>query len=87
MNVSENLTIKLERLEKHGYCNDLTFQEKLEIERLINEKINRSCSDCTRRAMFKLMKLLKENEPKPIIHFVGVVEPKPKRKYVRKPKA
>jgi len=73
MNVSKGLQEKLERFEKHQYCNDLTFLEKLEIERLVGEKMNRSCSSCRRTAMFKLIKMIKEQEPRtPVIHFIGV---------------
>jgi hypothetical protein len=73
MNVSKDLQAKLDRLEKIQSCNDLTFQNKLEIERLLGEKLNRSCGSCTRTAMFKLIKKLKEQKPRtPVIHFIGV---------------
>ena len=73
MNVSKDLQAKLDRLEKIQSCNDLTFQNKLEIERLLGEKLNRSCTSCVRTAMFKLIKKQKEQEPRtPVIHFIGI---------------
>jgi hypothetical protein len=72
MNVSEGLKQQLDNLDKKGYFR-LTHVHKLELEKHLGEKMNRSCADCVKSQMFKLIKKNKVQEPRtPVIHFIGV---------------
>ena len=69
MNVSKGLQTQLDNLEQKGFFR-LSYPEKLELELLLNEKINKSCGTCVRDAM---QRLIKKNVVKtPVIHFIGI---------------
>jgi hypothetical protein len=69
MNVSKGLQTQLDNLEQKGFFR-LSYPEKIELELVLKEKINKSCGTCVRDAM---QRLIKKNKVKtPVIHFIGV---------------
>lgn len=69
MNVSKELQQQLDNLDTKGFFR-LSYPQKIELELLLKEKINKSCGTCVRDAMFKL---IRKNKVKiPTIHFIGV---------------
>jgi hypothetical protein len=69
MNVSKDLQEQLDNLDKKGFFR-LTHMQKIELEMHLGEKMNKSCPDCVKTQMFKLIK--KNKVKTPVIHFIGV---------------
>ena len=69
MNVSKDLQEQLDNLDKKGFFR-LTHMQKIELEMHLGEKMNKSCADCVKTQMFKLIK--KNKVKTPVIHFIGV---------------
>jgi hypothetical protein len=82
MSVSEGLKIQLERLDKTGAFH-INHAQKVELEQLVGQPLNKACNSCSRDFMYKAIKLTQEI--KPIIHFKAIPQDEPvKPKRTRK---